>query len=284
MLVILGAAVVVISVAGGYLFAGGNLHVLFQPAELVIIGGAAVGSFLIASPKALVFEAMRSSLAVIKPGKISRDNCLDLLKLLFELLNVARREGIVALEPHINAPEKSAIFARHPSASDHELRDFICDNFKLFLTGNLEPHQVEALLDMDMETQHAHEMLPSQAVAKVADALPGLGIVAAVLGVVLTMAQINEPPEVLGHSIGAALVGTFLGVLACYGFVGPLATRLEHRVREQGVMLAMVKAASVAFSNGWPPILAVESARRAVPPDLRPSFNDLEKALRNVKG
>lgn len=285
MLVIIGAAVVLLAVVGGYLLEGGNLHVLFQPAELVIIGGAAAGAFLISSPKAVVFGTLKGALSTVKPARVNRETCLDLLRLLFELLSVARREGIVALEPHLNAPQKSPLFGKHPKiSSHHEVVEFLCDNLKLQLTGSVEPHQAEALMDLDIETQHSHEMKPSQAIGKVADALPGLGIVAAVLGVVLTMGKINEPPEVLGHSIGAALVGTFLGVLACYGFVGPLSTRLEHQARDHEALLNMVKAASVAWCNGWPPVLAVESARRAMPADLRPTFNELEQSLRNAKG
>jgi len=284
MLVIAGALIVVVAVAGGYVFAGGNLHVLFQPAEFVIIGGAAVGGFLIASPKAVIVGTLKSTLSTIKPGKVNHETCLELLRLLYELLSVARREGIVALEPHLNNPAKSSIFNKHPKiTAQHEVVEFLCDNFKLQLTGAVEPHHAEALMDMDINTQHSHEMKPAKAMGKVADALPGLGIVAAVLGVVLTMGKINEPPDVLGHSIGAALVGTFLGVLACYGFAAPLATRLEHQARDHESLLNMVKAASLAWCNGWPPVLAVESARRAMPADLRPTFNELEAALRNVK-
>lgn len=283
MFTIIGFVVVLGCVIGGFLFEGGNLSVIWQPAELIIIGGAAAGSFIISSPKSVIFGTLGGMKSVLGGDAVSKASAMDLLKLLYDLLSVARKEGVVALESHVNAPEKSALFTRHPlTLKNHHVVEFLCDNVKIFLTGGMEPHRFEALMELDLDTKHAAELVPSQAVTKVADALPGLGIVAAVLGVVLTMGMINEPPEILGHHIGAALVGTFLGVLACYGFIGPIATQMEHRVREGAILLNMVKAGMAAFCDNWPPIMAVEAARRAAPDGVRPTFKELETALRSA--
>ncbi len=281
MFAILGVFIVLGCVIGGYIIEGGPLGVLMQPVELLIIGGAALGSFFIASPKSVIFGTIKKSFKVFTASEASKQTFLDILSVIYTLMNMARRDGIVSIESHVNKPDGSAVFTRFPSVlKNHEVRDFICDNFKVLLAGNIEPHQFESLMDIDMSASHKHESNTPNAINKVADSLPGLGIVAAVLGVVLTMGKINEPPEVLGHSIGAALVGTFLGILLCYGFAGPMAQNLEYQVKETHSMLEVVKTGLVGFSSGFPPMLAVEAARRAVSGPVRPTFEELEGALK----
>jgi len=281
MFAIIGVFVVIGCVIGGFVLEGGALGVLMQPIELLIIGGAAAGSFLIASPKSFIFGTMKKAFKVFTATEAGKQTYLDILSVLYTLMNMARRDGIVSIEAHVSKPEGSAVFTRYPAIlKNHEVRDFICDNFKVLLAGNIEPHQFEAVMDIDMSASHKHESNTPAAINKVADSLPGLGIVAAVLGIVLTMGKINEPPEVLGHSVGAALVGTFLGILLCYGFAGPMAQNLEYQVKETHTMLEVVKAGLVGFSSGFPPMLAVEAARRAVSGPARPTFEELEGALK----
>ncbi|MBU1040203.1 MAG: flagellar motor stator protein MotA [Proteobacteria bacterium] len=281
MFAIIGVFIVLGCVIGGYVLEGGPLGVLMQPIELLIIGGAAIGSFFIASPKSIIFGTMKKAFKVFTASEASKQTFLDILSVIYTLMNMARRDGIVSIESHVNKPDGSAVFTKFPSVlKNHEVRDFICDNFKVLLAGNIEPHQFEALMDIDMAASHKHESNTPNAINKVADSLPGLGIVAAVLGVVLTMGKINEPPEVLGHSIGAALVGTFLGILMCYGFAGPMAQNLEYQVKETHSMLEVVKSGLVGFASGFPPMLAVEAARRAVSGPARPTFEELEGALK----
>ncbi|MEW6265587.1 MAG: flagellar motor stator protein MotA [Thermodesulfobacteriota bacterium] len=281
MFAIIGFVVVLVAVIGGYVLEHGNLSVLFQPVELLIIGGAALGGFLIANPKKVVALVTKDIMNVFKGKEIPKQTYLDLLLLMFEFLTVARREGMIALEDHVNQPEKSKIFIKYPSVlENHHLRDFICDNLKAYISGSIDPPEFENLMDIDLEAQEGNSVLSSGAVANVADSLPGLGIVAAVLGVVITMGKIKEPPEVLGHSIGAALVGTFLGVLMCYGFAGPMSQNLGHQAREKETLLKVAKAALLGFGQGVPPMLAVEIARRAIPGADRPSYEELENALK----
>ncbi len=281
MFAIIGIFVVLGCVIGGFLLEGGPLGVLVQPIELLIIGGAATGSFFIASPKTVIFGTIKKAFKVFTAKEAGKQSYLDILSILYTLMNMARRDGIVSIESHVSKPDGSAVFTRYPAVlKNHEVLDFICDNFKVLLAGNIEPHQFESVMDIDMDASHKHESIAPAAINKVADSLPGLGIVAAVLGVVLTMGKINEPPEVLGHSIGAALVGTFLGILMCYGFAGPMAQNLEYQVKENHAMLEVVKAGLVGFSSGFAPMLAVEAARRAIPRPARPTFEELEGALK----
>ena len=206
MFAIIGVIVVLVCVIGGFALEGGPLGVLVQPVELLIIGGAAVGAFFIASPKSIIFGTMKKALKVFTASEASKQTFLDILGVIYTLMNMARRDGIVSIESHVSKPDGSAVFTRFPSVlKNHELLEFICDNFKVLLAGNIEPHQFEAVMDIDMAASHKHESNAPAAINKVADSLPGLGIVAAVLGIVLTMAKINEPPEVLGHSIPVAV-------------------------------------------------------------------------------
>jgi chemotaxis protein MotA len=277
----IGIVVVASAVIGGFLMEEGNLYVLVQPAELVIIFGAALGSFLIASPSKIVFLVLKNISTVFSGGGSSKEAYLELLTLLNVLLSKIRKEGLVSIEADIENPDKSALFGKYKTVSANgSLLEFICDNLKVIITANMPPHELDNLIDIDIDAQHSEELTPSRSIEKVADALPGLGIVAAVLGVVLTMGKIDQPPAVLGHSIGAALVGTFLGVLMCYGFVGPMATNLEHKAREKEVYFQVVKVVLVAFVGGSAPQIAVEAGRRAIPGKERPSFAELENAIR----
>ncbi len=284
MFVIIGIVIVLAAVVGGFLLEGGNLHVIIQPVEVLIIFGAALGGFLISSPMSVVKGTISQLLKIFSAKEPDRKTYLSILVVLFDLLTIVRREGLVAIEKHLESPPKSPIFSKHPAVvNNHELRDFICDNFKVFMSANMEPHEFDHLMEVDMDAIHHEAMVVPAAVRKVSDALPGLGIVAAVLGVVLTMGKIKEPPEVLGHSIGAALVGTFLGILGCYGFMGPMAQNLDYQAKAMNSQLNVVRTALMAFALGMPPPVAAESGRRAIPANHRPSFVELEAALKGAR-
>ena len=219
---------------------------------------------------------------VLSSKSRSKKQYLELLSLLYRLFSKIRKDGLISVEADIENPQKSPIFAKYRSVlSNRHALNFICDNFKVIVSANVPPHELESLADLEIETTHHEAMVPSHSVARIADGLPGLGIVAAVLGIVLTMAKIDEPPAVLGQSVGAALVGTFLGVLLCYGFVGPMAVNLEHKANEDNVFFQVIKVALVAFVGGAAPQMAVEFARRAVPGSDKPTFDELEKTVRD---
>jgi len=281
MFAIIGIVIVLASIIGGYLMEEGNLFVLLQPAELVIIFGAALGSFLIASPSKVVGLVTKNISSIVVSKSQSKSKYLELLSLLYQLFAKIRKEGLVSIESDIENPERSPIFQKSVSVlTNHHALNFICDNLKVIITANVPPHELDNLMDLEIDTHHHEALIPSHSISKIADALPGLGIVAAVLGVVLTMGKIDQPPAVLGHSIGAALVGTFLGVLMCYGFVGPMAANLEHQARESGAFLQVIKVALVAFVGGSAPQMAVEFGRRAIPDKEKPTFDELEKQVR----
>lgn len=284
MIVIIGIIVVFSAVIGGYILEGGNLHVLFQPVELLIIGGAAAGAFAISSTPRVLSLVLKNVATVFAPKSPSKANYLELLSLMYQLFSKIRKEGLVSVEMDIETPDKSPIFRKYPKVlANHHVLSFICDNLKVIVTANVPPHELDNLMDIEIDTHHHEALIPAHSLSKVADGLPALGIVAAVLGVVLTMGKISEPPAVLGHSIGAALVGTFLGVLLSYGFVGPLATNLEHQAEESAGPLNVVKVALVAFVGGSAPQMAVEFGRRAVPDKEKPTFDELESAVRGKR-
>lgn len=284
MFVIVGIIVVSISVIGGFLIAGGNLHVLFVPAEFIIIFGAAIGGFLIASPSKVLSAVIKAIPQLFSAKSYSKADYLDLLSLLYRIFSKIRKEGLISIEADIENPSKSAIFNKHENVmKNHHAIEFICDNLKVMVSTNVPPHELDSLLDLEIEVHHHELMVPSHSVAKVADGLPGLGIVAAVLGVVLTMGKIDQPPAVLGNSIAHALVGTFLGVLMCYGFVGPMAANLEHKAKEDTALLQVIKVALVSFVGGSAPQMAVEFARRAISGKEKPTFEELEKEIKKTK-
>lgn len=284
MTAIIGYIIVFGSVIGGYLIAGGNLHMLIQPSEFIIIGGAALGALIVGSPTALI-KLIIGGIKSFFGGKTpTKKDYEDLLKLLYELFIKARKNGLLSLESDVENPKESPIFNNYPSIlKNHHLLHFISDNLKVILTGVMQPHELENLMDVDIDTAHKEEHLPAHAIQKMADGLPAFGIVAAVMGVVITMGLISEPPEVLGHHIGAALVGTFLGVLLAYGIVGPIASGLENIVIFNSFTYKVVKEALVFFVNTPDPKAAIELARRAIPPSTRPSFEELEEKLKEIK-
>ena len=281
MFAIIGLLLVAGSVIIGFMMEKGNPYILIQPAEFVIIFGAALGAFFIASPPKVITAVVKNVAAIVTSKSPDKAKYLDLLLLLYQLFSKIRKEGLISIESDIEKPDNSPIFNKYKNTLSHgHVTNFICDNLKIIITTNVIPHELENLMELETETHYHEALIPSKSIAKVADALPGLGIVAAVLGVVLTMGKIDEPPSVLGHSIGAALVGTFLGVLMCYGFVGPLATNLEHKTKEDIVFLKVIRVALVAFVGGAPPQMAVEFGRRAMPGKEKPTFEELENEIR----
>jgi len=281
MFAIIGLFLVSGSVIIGFMMEKGNPYILIQPAEFVIIFGAALGAFFIASPPKVITAVVKNVTAIVTSKSPDKAKYLDILLLLYQLFSKIRKEGLISIESDIEKPDNSPIFNKYKNTLSHgHLTNFICDNLKIIITTNVIPHELENLMELETETYYHEALIPSKSIAKVADALPGLGIVAAVLGVVLTMGKIDQPPSVLGHSIGAALVGTFLGVLMCYGFVGPLATNLEHKTKEDIVFLKVIRVALVAFVGGAPPQMAVEFGRRAMPGKEKPTFEELENEIR----
>src|SRR3972149_632908 len=284
MFTIIGALLVAGSVIVGFMMEKGNPHVLFQPAELVIIFGAAIGSFFIASPPKVITAVIKKLGSILNSKSLDKKQYLELLLLLYQLYSKIRKEGLISIESDIEQPDNSPIFNKNNKIlANRHLINFICDNLKVIITTNVIPHELENLMELETETYYHNAMQPSKSIAKVADALPGLGIVAAVMGVVLTMGKMSEPPEVLGHSIGAALVGTFLGILFSYGFAGPMATNLEHKAKEKETYLSVIKAALLACAAGAARQTALESARRAIPHGERPTFEELEEAMKKWK-
>jgi chemotaxis protein MotA len=278
---IIGMLVVLVAVIAGYLMEHGNLSVLFQPAELVIIFGASIGALIVASPGSVLSLVMKNVGKAFTYKSPSKETYMDLLLLLYELFSKARREGIISLEGDIEHVDQSEIFNRHKSViADQQVLDYIRDNLRVIVMG-VQPQDVIELVEIDIESKAKEGMIPSQSIGRVADGLPGLGIVAAVLGVVLTMGKITEPPEVLGHSIGAALVGTFLGVLCCYGFVGPLSACLEHIAKERTVYFHVIKTAIQRFDSN--PTITIETARREIPSSERPSFKEMDEMIKQWK-
>jgi chemotaxis protein MotA len=284
MFIIIGAIIVLASVIGGYLMEHGNLSVLFQPAELVIIGGASIGALVIASPLKVIINIIKSILKALTGKGYSKADYMDSLLMLSEIFSKIRKEGLVSIESDVDIPEESKIFSSHPKfLKNHHAVNLVTDTLRTVMTTSISSYELESILDNELDAHHEEGVAPAKSLNNVADALPGLGIVAAVLGVVLTMGKMKEPPEVLGHSIGAALVGTFLGVLLCYGFVGPLARNLEQVVSEDKEYLNVLKVGLVSFIGGAAPQIAVEFARRAIPGHEKPSFLEVEDAIRAMK-
>ncbi len=280
MLLIVGALVVLASVAGGYLMHGGDLLALNQPSEVLIIGGAALGALIIGTPLPLLKRIFGcfGSFFTSGPGK---QEYLELLGMMYQTFRLTQQSGVMALESHCDDPKGSAIFARFPKfLANHHAVDFFTDSVRVIIMGGVSPYDLEAMMDVDLEVHHHEALKPAQAIAKVGESLPGMGIVAAVLGVVITMGAIDGPPSEIGHKVGAALVGTFLGILACYGFVAPMASSLEHKVDFEGQYLATIKAGVLALSKGLAPAIAVEFARRSIPAELRPNFSETEQYCR----
>ncbi|PKK82851.1 MAG: flagellar motor stator protein MotA [candidate division Zixibacteria bacterium HGW-Zixibacteria-1] len=283
MLAIIGILVVAGAVLGGYMMEKGHLMVLMQPAEFLIIGGAALGSLLIGSPVKVMKSLLRQLSKIMGSGP-GKQKYIDLLVMMYELFNVARKDGLVGLESHVERPEESPILTKYPYfiKNSHALH-FLSDTMRLIIMGGIPEHDLDAMLDMDLETHHHENLQPSSHLNRIGDALPGLGIVAAVLGVVITMGAIGGPPEVIGHKVAAALVGTFLGVLLSYGFVQPLAVNLQSMSEEESKYYICLKQGLLAFHKGFAASIAVEFARRVIPSDVRPGFIEVEEACRGSK-
>jgi chemotaxis protein MotA len=284
MFVILGVVVVIASVIGGFLMSHGNLAALWQPNELIVIGGAAVGAFMISNPGKIIRSVAHGLPALFRKSKYSKEIYLDLLSMLYKLFNKMRKDGLVAVESDIDEPENSEIFKQYPVIlADHHAMDFIADYLRLMISSNLDAMQVENLMDLELETHHQESSQPSIAMTKVSDALPGFGIVAAVLGVVITMSYIGGDPAELGHHVAAALVGTFLGILLAYGFIGPMSVALEHQARDEAKFLECIKVCMLAAMNGFNPSVVIEFGRKVLYSTERPSFIELEARIKESK-
>jgi chemotaxis protein MotA len=281
MISIVGILIVFGAVIGGFLMEKGQLGVLVQPAELVTIGGAAMGTLLAANPMHIIKGIFSGLLGIMSGSPFNKQRYLDTLKMMFDLFSKARKDGLVAIEADVETPESSTIFSQFPKVmKDHHIRDFICDTMRMAITGGVQPFDVDQMMELDMDVHHHSSGQPTSALNSVADALPGLGIVAAVLGIVVTMGALGGPPEEIGHKVAAALVGTFLGILLCYGVLGPLASVMGKINEDEHAYYHILRVVMLAFMKGTSPILAVELARRAIPAHVRPSFGEVEKACR----
>ncbi|MCX5811056.1 MAG: flagellar motor stator protein MotA [Proteobacteria bacterium] len=284
MFVIIGIIVVFGSVLGGYVMHHGPLLVLYQPSEFIIIGGSAIGALLISAPAKLLKLIVNKVIGTFKGSKISKTIYLELLKLLYELSMIIRKEGLIALESHIERPTESAVFSKYLTfLNEYHLLLFITDTLRLVVMGGVAPHEIEMLMDADIDLHHEEGLKPSSILQKIGDSLPGLGIVAAVLGIVITMQAISGPPEIIGQKVAAALVGTFLGIFLSYGLVQPLATNIELSTQDESGVFNVAKSGIICAAKGLNPIVAVEFARRAISNDYRPTFQEMEEYVKGVK-
>jgi chemotaxis protein MotA len=279
--VLLGLAILFASCIVGFLLSGGHLEALFQPYELLILMGSALGAMLISNPLAVTIATLKGIGGLIKPSPYKKDLYLDLLALLYDVFNKMRREGMLAVEADIDDPTVSPLFTKYPSIDKiHGSIDFIVDYLRVMMIGSIAGHELEALIDAELETHHVEAGLLPGALSKVADALPGFGIVAAVMGIVITMGSLGGPPAELGHHVAAALVGTFLGILLSYGIFGPLSTMLEHNVREESKFYECIKVSLIATLNGAAPQIAVEFGRKVLFHSVRPTYAEVDEKVR----
>lgn len=284
MLVIIGYIIVTASVFGGFALAGGHLTSLFQPVELLMIGGAAVGAFLVGNNGKSIKATLQALPSVLKGSRYNKALYLELMSLLFDVLSKVRKEGLMSIEGDIEKPEDSPVFSKYPGVlEDHHIVEFMTDYLRLMVSGNMDAFQIENLMDNEIETHHHEGAVPAHCVAALGDGLPAFGIVAAVMGVVHTMASVGIPPAELGILIANALVGTFLGILLAYGFVGPLASLLTQKLEESSKMYQCVKVTLLASLNGYAPALAVEFGRKVLYSTERPSFSELEEHIKKGK-
>jgi len=281
MLFVLGVVIVFGSVLYGYVMSHGQLLALWQPFEVLIIVGAAVGSYVLSNPWHIIKQSIMLMPQVVLGSRVNKAMYMDVLSLIYDILNKTRREGVMAVEADVEVPKSSALFAPYPKIlSDDDLTHFISDYFRIISSGNLVPHELEGLMEQEIESR-LHELeQPGASVSKLADALPGFGIVAAVLGIVITMAAIGGDAATIGKHVAAALVGTFMGVLFAYGFVGPISSQMKHIAQSEIKMYEAVKVAIIASLNGLPPQMAVEFGRKSLFAHDRPSFLEVEKKVR----
>ncbi|MBI4969096.1 MAG: flagellar motor stator protein MotA [Rhodospirillales bacterium] len=283
MFAIIGFAVVISSVIGGYMAQGGHLNVLWQPFEILIIIGAAVGATLIGNPKQVTIGIAKNLGLVVKGSRFSKNSYLELLAMLYAIFKLAKTKGDLALESHVEKPEESTLFTKFPTFShDHHLLLYLCDYLRLLTLGTNNAHELETIIDQEIEAHHNELHAISGAVTNMADAMPALGIVAAVLGVIHTMGSITEPPEVLGHLIGGALVGTFMGVLLSYGFIAPIGRSLELTFNAETQYLQCIKAGLLAHMQGYAPQVSIEFARKILTSNVRPTFQEVEQFLQSA--
>ncbi|MDO9013143.1 MAG: flagellar motor stator protein MotA [Gallionella sp.] len=284
MLVIVGYVIVMGSVFGGFAMAGGHLAALWQPLELLMIGGGALGAFFVGNSMGVMKATFKDLPSILKGPKYSKDSYMELMALLYELLTKVRKEGLMSIEGDVEKPEESPIFSKYPKiVADHHVVEFITDYLRIMVSGNLNAMEIENLMDVELETHHHEAMISSHVIAKLADGLPAFGIVAAVMGVVHTMESVSLPPAELGMLIAHALVGTFLGILLAYGFVGPLAGLLEQKAEEGGKMFQTIKITLLANLNGYAPAMAVEFGRKALGSTERPGFAELEEHVKQKR-
>jgi len=282
MFAIVGIVLVFCAVIGGFLMEKGHIAVLLQPAELLIIAGASIGTLLVANPMHILKGIAAGLMGILKGSRFSKQRYLNTLKMMYQFLNKVRKEGLLAVEMDVEKPAESALFKNFPDfMADHESLNFLCDTLRTAITGGVEPFDMDQMMELDMEVHHHAAIQPIDALSTVADALPGLGIVAAVLGVVITMGALGGPPEEIGEKVAAALVGTFLGILLCYGLVGPLSANMRKSADEQDEYLHVLRVLLLSFLKGSAPMIAIEMGRRAIPAHVRPSFDEMEKTCKN---
>ncbi|MDC8445315.1 MAG: flagellar motor stator protein MotA [Nitrosomonas sp.] len=284
MLVIVGYLIIILSVFGGFALAGGHLASLWQPVEILMIGGGAVGAFVVGNSSKALKATLKGLPGVFKGTKYTKTVYMELMTLLYEILGKIRKEGLMSIETDVDDPQNSPIFTKYPTIlADHHVTEFITDYLRLMVGGNLNALEIENLMDSELETHHQEGEVPIHCIAKLGDGLPAFGIIAAVMGVVHTMESVHLPPAELGVLIAAALVGTFLGILLAYGFVSPLAGKLEHQLHESSKLLECIKITLLANLNGYSPVLAVEFGRKVLFSTERPSFLELEQHVKNNK-
>jgi chemotaxis protein MotA len=282
MFAIIGIVVVLGAVIGGFLMEKGHMTVLMQPAEMLIIAGAATGTLLVANPMHIIKGVAAGLMGVLKGSQFSKQRYLNTLKMMYQFLNKVRKEGLLSVEMDVEKPKESSVFKNYPEfLADHHAMDFLCDTLRTAITGGVEPFDMDQMMELDMEVHHTAAMQPIDALSTVADALPGLGIVAAVLGVVITMGALGGPPEEIGEKVAAALVGTFLGILLCYGVVGPLSSNMRKTADEHNEYLHVLRVLVLSFLKGSAPMIAIEMGRRAIPSHVRPSFDEMEKSCKS---
>lgn len=283
MFAIIGIVVVFGAVIGGFLMEHGKMAVLLQPAELLIIAGAGLGTLLVANPIHVIKAVVASLLGVLKGSPFTKARYLETLKMMYQFLNKVRKEGLLSVEMDVEKPAESSIFKNYPAfLHDHHALYFLCDTLRMAITGGVEPFDMDQMMELDMEVHHHEAVTPISALSTVADALPGLGIVAAVLGVVITMGSLGGPPEEIGEHVAAALVGTFLGILLCYGVTGPLAASMTKNADAHNEYLHVLRVLLLAFLKGAAPMIAIEIGRRAIPAHMRPTFDEMEKHCKNT--
>jgi len=281
MISIIGIIIVIGAIAGGYLMEHGKFLVLVQPAELLIIFGSAIGTVVVANPLSTLTRMVKAMLGILSGSPYTKALYLENLKMIYELFNVARKAGTAKLEEEVDNPTKSPVFTKYPKfLKSHHALNFLCDTLRMAVSGGVDPMEIDQMMEVDLEVHHRESAEPIAALTTMADALPGLGIVAAVLGIVITMGSLGGPKEQIGEHVAAALVGTFLGILLCYGIFGPLAAAMGKQNEAEGYYFGFLRMAAIGFIKGLSPIMAIELARRAIPSGVRPSFQEVESTCR----